>query len=615
MPKAGHGTRTAARQTASWLSPALAAALGALVYLGALGNPFVYDDRATILNNPSLVNLANWRFVLVYSLFRPVVNVSYAIDRAVWGFNPFGFHLTNLLLHLVNVVLVHRLAWHAAGDAARGRGLLDRRGPNAPLRSLAEPPAGRGLVAFATAALFAVHPLLTEAVGYVSGRSEVLCATFILAALLLARRWLAGSAWPWLAGGLAMFALALGAKEVAAAFPFLLLAYDWLCTGGTPAEQRRRLWRLHAPLTAVVVAAGLARLATLAVEPTATGFRSAWTNALTQVTVVARYLGLLVVPVGQSIAHAVAAPPPARAVVGAVVLLAVGIGAAVAVRRREPLATFGAVWFLLLLAPSSAVPLREPMAEHRVYLASMGVFLIAALGLALGAQGTSRGRTTEIATERAGERREARRAPPIQRNAWRVGVLGVTLAVLGWLTVARTHVWASPVSLWADAARAAPGAWEPHYQLGDALRESGRCAEAIEQYRIVARLRPAHRDAYNNLGICLAETRQVGAAREAFGRALAIDPSFARAHNNLGGLALLEGDPAEARRQFEQALALDPANLVARRQLASLFETVFDEPGEAARLCREILALDPRAPGAADCVARNEAKARGHSGK
>jgi len=578
MPRAGADPRA---KPAGWLPPVLAAALGALVYLGALGHPFVYDDRATILNNPSLVDLANWRFVLVYSLFRPVVNVSYAIDRAVWGFDAFGFHLTNLLLHLVNVVLVHRLVWHATGDLARRRGL--------------EPPTARGLVAFATAALFAVHPLLTEAVGYVSGRSEVLCATFLLAALLLARRRLAGGAWGWLAGGLAMFGLALGTKEVAAAFPFLLAAYDWLCGAGTPADRRRRLWRLHVPLVAVVVAAALVRLATLVVEPTATGFGSPWQNALTQLTVVARYLGLLLLPVGQSIAHAVETPAPARAVVAALVLLAIGLGAAVAVRRRAPLATLGAIWFLVLLAPSSAVPLREPMAEHRVYLASMGVFLIAALALAWGLPSPSR-----AAAGRA-------RGLP----AWRMAAFVVALATLGGLTVARNRVWASPVTLWADAVAAAPAAWEPHYQLGDALRESGRCGDAIEQYRIVTELGPAHRDAFNNLGICLAETGDLDQAREAFDRALAIDPGFARAHNNLGGLALVARDPVEARRQFERALALDPDNILARRRLASLFETVFDDPGEAARLCREILALDASTPGAAECVARNEARIKG----
>lgn len=70
-----------------WL-PALAAGLAVAVYLNALDNPFVYDDHATVLNNPSLPDPRNWRFVLVYSLFRPVVNVSYALDYALWGARP-----------------------------------------------------------------------------------------------------------------------------------------------------------------------------------------------------------------------------------------------------------------------------------------------------------------------------------------------------------------------------------------------------------------------------------------------------------------------------------------------------------------------------------------------
>ena len=112
------------------------------------------------------------------------MNLSYAIDRALWGAEPFGFHLTNVLLHMLNVALLFRVAWHVADDRRSSRP-SDLR-PAAPI-----------IVAFAGASLFAVHPLMTEAVGYISGRSEVLCATFFLGALLCARRWMRGGGKVW----------------------------------------------------------------------------------------------------------------------------------------------------------------------------------------------------------------------------------------------------------------------------------------------------------------------------------------------------------------------------------------------------------------------------------
>src|SRR5207244_4388477 len=144
--------------------------LAGLVYLNALHNPFVYDDYHTVVANPSIQDLRNIRALVLGDVSRPVINTSYAIDRAFWGTEPFGFHLTNVLLHMINVVLL----WHLARRLSADR-----------------------IVAASAAALFAVHPMMTEAVGYVSGRSELLCATWFLAALLCGRRWLLGGGARW----------------------------------------------------------------------------------------------------------------------------------------------------------------------------------------------------------------------------------------------------------------------------------------------------------------------------------------------------------------------------------------------------------------------------------
>jgi len=196
--------------------------LGGLVYLNALPNPFVYDDYRLILENTSLQRLSDLRTIVLHDMTRPVANFSYAMDYALWGTRPFGFHLTNLLLHLFNIVLLFAVARTATKDeASRWPETEKDRGQRAE---------GRGdlTLPILAAALFAVHPMLTESVGYVSSRSEVLCATLFLAALLSGRLWLLGGRAGWGLLTLALWVLALGVRETAAMLPFVLLAHGFL---------------------------------------------------------------------------------------------------------------------------------------------------------------------------------------------------------------------------------------------------------------------------------------------------------------------------------------------------------------------------------------------------
>ncbi len=202
-PENGVGAEESAARTGgrTLLWVAAAVGLGVLVYLNALGNPFVYDDHRLILENGSLAHLADLRGIVLHDLTRPLTNLSYALDFAVWGTRPFGFHLTNLLLHLLNVVLLFRVALRMAD------------------------PSGRPTVVAAVAAtLFAVHPMLTESVGYVSSRTEILCAAFFLPAFLCGRRWLGGFGARWGVLTLVFWILAVLSKEVAVMLPFVLAA-------------------------------------------------------------------------------------------------------------------------------------------------------------------------------------------------------------------------------------------------------------------------------------------------------------------------------------------------------------------------------------------------------
>jgi hypothetical protein len=444
--------------------------------------------------------------------------------------------------------------------------------------------------AFTAAVVFGVHPLMSEAVGYVSGRSEVLCAVFFLAALLLSRvAFLRGG----VARGAAVVAwlLALLSKEIALAFPLVMLAYDWLLLPDSPSNRARRLWRLYLPCAVLLIAAGAYRLSR-ASGPMSTD--APLLNLWTQAIVIWRYVALMLVPSGQSIMHsarAVSSLADVRALVALAGLVIVGI-AAILMRRGRPLVSFGLLWFLAVIAPSSSViALREGMAEHRVYLASVGLFVA----------------VTAIAAAAFA------RARPVPRAGLAAG-LAVLLAVLGALTMMRNEVWGDPARLWSDATVHAAGMWEPHYALADVLRESGDCDAAIREYQTVVKMRPQHRDAHTNLGICLAQAGRWQEAEAALRRALEIDPGYARGYTNLGALALTMGDEEGARDAYQRAIEIEPHNVLARMQLARLYETVFGDFHSAARMCGEVRALAPATPGVAQCVERNQRLAAAKDG-
>ena len=483
------------------IGAAAAALLAGLVYVNALRNPFVYDDYHTVVQNPSIQDMRNLRALLLHDVTRPVIAVSYGIDRAIWGPAPLGFHVTSVLLHVLNIVLLFHLA-----------------------RRLSEDP----LVAFSAAALFATHPMMTEAVGYISGRSEVLCTTWFLAALLCGRRWVRGDGSRWGVATVSLWALALATKETAAMFPFVFAAYDWLASRDDAADKRRRLVTIHFPLVATAILGGLVRVAVLARIEYPGQVHVQWSFLLLDLDVARRYIGLMINPVHQTIFHEVRRldglfdprTAIAFAVVGAL------LAAAWQVRRIEWLATFGIAWFLLALVPSAALIMLdqgEPMTEHRVYLASCGFFLTAG-----GAIGWLRAQMEDFSA-------------PIRRGA--AILLALVIAAFAAETLKRNAVWADPIKLWGESVDLAPEHYRPRLLLGEALVDAGRGDEAVEQFQTAIRLRPTEPTGYVKLGECLALAGRWREARLYLLKAMEIDPHNAPARHALTAVDAMVSRP------------------------------------------------------------------------
>jgi protein O-mannosyl-transferase len=563
------------------LACAAASLLGGLVYLNALHNPFIYDDHHMVVDNSSLPHLFDLRRLVLYDATRPIVNFSYAIDRAVWGPSPFGFHLTNVLLHMANVALLFVLVQRLAADRRR------RKPATAP-----DPQ----VVALTAAVLFAVHPMMTEAVGYISGRSEVLCGTFFLGAFLYARGWMIDGRKSWWLLTVAFWVAAIASKEIGGILPFVLLAYDRILLGGTDEERRRRLLKLHLPLMAVALVAGIVRLGVVALIEHPGGAIVHWQYGLVELEVAWRYVLLFVMPGSQSIFHEVAPIHHVYEFRALFAILTVGVMVMCAWRERKAvgLISLGITWFLLLLVPSAVLvmlDLGEPMVEHRVYLASCGLFLAA---------GSAMGRVW-ASLER----------PKARHRALTLAVLAVM--AFGGATLVRNAVWARPVTLWLEAVDKAPDHWRARLMLGEALQDEGRCADAIVQYKIAIKLRPREPFGYMKEGICLAQVGRLDEATAAFHELQKIDPRSAVASVGLGAVAMLAGRPDRARQLFLDTIHDDPRNVAARQSLAVLEETVAANPAEALRRCEEIQQIAPETPGNDECIRRNRSRVAGRS--
>jgi Flp pilus assembly protein TadD len=569
------------------LACAAAACLALLVYLNAFHIPFVYDDYRTIVVNSSIEHLSSLRAIVAHDIARPMVNLSYAIDHQIWGEAPFGFHLTSLLLHVINVVLLFQVAWQFTVDLQHTRG-SETVGAISPL-----------VVAFTAAALFAVHPLMSEAVAYVSGRSELLCATFFLSAALCTRRWMLHDGTKWWVLTVVFWLAALLSKEIAAMYPLVMMAYGRLVLGGVSSDKRNRFWRLHLPLLGAAALVAVARVTLFGVVEHPGGLDVKWRLFLTEITVIARYVGMLVVPSGQAIFHGVRIVP---GITDTSVLIAIGtiallVVVAIELRRTLPLMSAGILWFLLLVVPSSAIAIvnqGELMAEHRIYLASAGLFLAAGTGLSW------------LFSRLAG-------ASAILR--WAVGaVVAIEIISLGGATLARNAVWSDPVTLWREAVSQSPNNWIPQASLGQALHEAGRHPEAIQAYQAAVRLNQKDAYTYFKLGLCYAELGRFREAALTFDRLRQVDPSSTLVPTGLGIVAMMTGNVDLARRDFQAAILQNPREIMARQWQAVLEEVVAKNPAEALRLCEEIHRISPGTLGDDDCIARNRAQLAQRSG-
>jgi len=533
------------------------------VYGPALNGPFLFDDRYLPFGNGTFPvdQFGAWLRGV-----RPVLMLSYWLNYRLSQFQPYSYHAFNVIFHAANSALIFLIA----------RKVLQFAGVEN---------ARREVLAVFAGALFLLHPVNSESVGYITSRSENFSVLLFLAAwTVFLYRPRAETTWARAAVVLALFGAAALTKEHTMVLPALLLLTDYFWNPPFSFQGIRRNWRLYVPAVVAGVLAAAYLAYRLRGAPTA-GFGMkdfTWYQYFfTECRAFWVYIRLFLFPIGLRIDYDF---PISHTILehGALVGLVAILGAAIAAfyyRRRYPLAAFGFFAFVILMAPTSSfMPIKDPVAEHRLYLSMIGLLLIVL---------------------------ELLRRVDVRQKIWMAG-LATVLVIAGMTTYARNSVWSDPRILWDDTVAKSPGLSRDEFQLAEAYREQGDCAkalphyaraaeidppaqhsswyasifvdwgeaydclnqedEAIAKFRQAAALQPtAH--IYSQIGMAYGKQKKNAEALEALQKAQQMDPSFVMTYVYLGDVYQNMGDLADAIADFKHALEIDPHNELAFQSL------------------------------------------------
>jgi protein O-mannosyl-transferase len=583
-----------------------------LVFGQTLRYDFVnYDDDQYFYANPQVQHGLTWRgvawaFQTTYAAnWHPLTWLSLMLDAEIFGSDPAGPHLTNVILHAVNTVLLF---------------LLLRRLTGAHWRSAM------------VAALFAIHPLHVESVAWVSERKDVLSGLFFMLTLLCYAKAVTSGRWQvtrtdgqvarikaapasimsrvtchrsrycWLA--LLFFALGLMSKPMLVTVPFVLLLLDYWPLGRVTSDKWRvTRFRIPVPqlhpeclrgsphnhlllekLPFLVLAAASCVVTFVAqkgaVQPLA--HISLGIRAVNATVSYVRYLYKMFWPVNLAIPYPHHGYWPFWVFGLSAALILAAVLFAIQFRRKFPFLIMGWFWYLGMLVPTIGLVQvgMQSMADRYTYLPLIGMFILLVWGIG------------EV----------------FKRWLLPAGVIwGMAMLVLGACT-ARTldqlQYWKSSETLFLHAAVVTKGNYTAHYNLGEYYFNKGRLDEAIDNYRKAIQIRPSYDDALNNLGTTLALKGELDEAiariREsihyrpdkadayynlgnvfvmqhkldeavaAYSNALRLKPDYPAAHNNLANVLLTQGHRDAAVQHYREALRLNPGHEGAKRQLRAL---------------------------------------------
>ena len=533
-----------------------------IVFGQTLGHEFVnFDDDQYVYENQRITSglsleAIGWAFTHVHAEnWHPLTTISHMLDCQLYGIQPLGHHLTNVLLHSVGVILLFLALWE----------LTHAKWPSA-----------------FVAAVFAIHPLRVGSVAWVAERKDVLSGVFFMLTLWAYARYVRSNRRGLWTALVTFFALGLMCKPTLVTLPFVLLLLDYwplrrVTEVGPSAPgpvSKKSFSSLLVEKIPLFVLSALSCLATLlAQENTMIAsnqltFGNRLGNAM--ISYVA-YVGQMIWPTNLSVIY----PYPLGGINAGELLLSLVILLVISVafciyRNRYPFLVVGWLWFLGVLVPMIGIVQVGPQAraDRYTYLAQIGLYLLVTWG-AVELFGKWRGGRTIL-----------------------VAAAAIILTTLTADSYFQTSFWQNSETLWNQAVAHNPSNQIAENNLGDALIHKGQLDAGINHFRKALELYPNYPEANNNLGYALALKGNFSDAIPSFQIAIGAFPNYAKAHNNLA-ISLAEvGRTDEALAHFNEALRIDRNYPNTHRALAIVLLRL-NRRDEAVTHLREALRLRP----------------------
>jgi len=546
MRRQGTALKTFFKRHGWWVLPGM---LACIVYLNSVKAEFFWDDRTFILDNPNIKTLK--KAVLIFDpgywktvhegmggLYRPLRELSFALDYAIWSKEPAGYRLTNILLHASDSVLVAVTA-----------------------RMLFQSPAG-GLAA---GALFALHPIHTENINFIKNRADILCTMFVLLSFLFWKK-------EKIIYSALFYLLSLFSKESGAAFPLILLAHILLLEPRPGRKQKLLSLLPHFLLLAgfFLISGSIPSLASK--DPELVSLFSSIPAPFRIFSTGREYLRLLFFPKELCVDRGlplILSLIEKKALFFYIIFV---LSFFLTSRLRESRKTwFAALWMLLALAPvSNILPIEgRAIAEQRLYLPSAGWALFVA-GIFLSFTET--------------------RKPLLKKTA------EISVVILALFFFSRTFIqnrlYLDPVKLWEKSIALYPVHARAYVNLGVTYQMKNELEKARAAFEKALEIEPNSGLALNNLGSLFQKKGEDDKAIEAFMKAIEISPEDSRFHINLGSTYKDQKKYSLAFETFKKALEINPHSSEAYYNLGLLYAER-DEGSKALEHFRKCLDLDP----------------------
>jgi len=524
-------------------------AISVVAYSNTFRAPFVFDDIPCITNNPVIKNLSNFLCGLTgyeYNPRRFIGFLSFAINYKFFGEEVVWFHAFNLFIHIANSALVYLLV------------VLTFDTPHIKDSSLY--PHARG-VAFFSAALFAAHPLNSQAVTYIVQRFTSLSTMFYVMSICLyskARNHALSEStsnvktFALISVGIITAILAMKTKEISFTLPFVIVLYEYFFFVGS--TRKRFVYIAPYLVTLFIIPISVLNIqkpiADIIVDAdTSLRFHTditRWNYLITQFCVLVTYIRLLFIPVHQNLDYdyptydSFFAP---RVLASFFILFAIFVVSIYLYWKSRDkdkkdlrLISFGILWFFIAVSvESSVIPFVDVIFEHRMYLPSIGLLISIVTAILI----------------------IIRKSNYASRKMF--FIFGLVIVIIFTVsTYSRNRIWKDRVTLWEDVVRKSPMKVWPYTNLGNAYAAEKRYEQALHAYRYAISIKPDYAEAYNNIGIIYKDKNMMEEAIKQFRFAIQRKPDYAEAYNNLGVAMSSTGNDDLAIEYFKKAVLLQP---------------------------------------------------------